>query len=313
MSPIDPRAQALLDEWASSPAVPVAQLTPRIVRESDRAVEALQPPPERVRRVENHLARTLVGDIPIRIFVPLDGEPPYPMLIYFHGGGFVIGIDSYESPLRALANQTRHALCAIEYRLAPEHQFPAAVDDAFAAAEWLVRHAVDLACAEDRVSVAGDSSGGNLAAVVALLNRDRQAFRLRRQVLIYPMLDASCSQPSARLFATGLGFTTEKIAWYFDQYLPRHADRRDPRISPLFATVSQDLPPAFIATAEFDPLRDEAEVYSRLLRSAGVPTTLKRYSGMIHGFLQMGGRLNQARMLMCDVGAALEETSPCPE
>jgi acetyl esterase len=309
MGYVDPQAQTLLDTWAALPTIPVAQLTPLSVRESDRAVEALQAPPEPVQRIEEQLAHTSVGQIPIRVYTPLEGTPPFPIFIYFHGGGFVIGSESYQSPLCALTNRTRHLLCAVEYRLAPEHPFPAAVDDAFAAAQWLIQNAARFGGDQQHIVIGGDSSGGNLAAVVTLLNRDQHAFNLGFQVLIYPMLDATCSQPSTQMFATGYGFSREKIEWYFRHYLPAGVDRRDPRISPLFAAPSQDLPAAFIATAEFDPLRDEAEVYAQRLRSAGAPVTLKRYAGMIHGFFQMAGMLDQGKTLIADIGAALQKVS----
>jgi len=309
MSSVDPQVQALLDKWAAFPPIAVSQLTAASVRKSDRDVETLQYPPEPIQRIDEHIAETPGGPIPICTYTPLEGTPPFPVLIYFHGGGFVIGSDSYESPLRALTNRSRHLLCAVKYRLAPEHPFPAAVDDAFAATEWLAHNVSRLGGDAQRLAIGGDSSGGNLAAAVTLLNRDRRVGDLRLQVLIYPMLDATCSQPSTQTFAQGYGFSTEKIRWYFGQYLPQHIDRRDPRISPLFAPTLQGLPPAFIATAECDPLRDEAEHYAQRLREAGVTVTLKRYAGMIHGFFQMAGVIDQGRNLIANIGTELQKAA----
>ena len=307
MKAVDSQVQNLLDEWATSPIIPISELTPQMVRASDTDVKQLQADPEPVRQIEDYIASTPVGNVPIRVYTPLKGIPPFPVFIFFHGGGFVIGGESYQAPIRAITNRSECLVCAVEYRLAPEYPFPAAVDDASAAFEWVVNNASQLKGDSNRIAIGGDSSGGNLAAVIALINRERKTFTLKHQVLIYPMLDATCSQPSIQEFATGYGFTTEKINWYFDQYLPKHIDRNQERISPLFAKSLRNLPPAYIATAECDPLRDEAEVYGARLQEAGVPITLKRYKGMIHGFFQMAGVLDQGKMLIDDIGLQLKK------
>lgn len=306
-SGLDPQARRLLDAWAALASAAAGERTARSVRDSDRSVQALQPLPEPVQRMDVVAAQTPSGDLPVHVYTPLGAAPPLPVLVYFHGGGFVIGGESYDSPLRALANRSRHLVCAVDYRLAPEHPFPAAEEDAWAATEWLVGSARQLGGDDRRISVGGDSSGGNLAAVVALQSAGR--LPLCHQLLIYPMLDATCSQPSVRTLGTGYGFTKEKIEWYFDQYLPAGTNRRDPRVSPLFAPLPSGLPPAFVATAEFDPLRDEGEAYARRLRRAGVPVTLKRYPGMIHGFLQMAGVLDGGERLISDAAQALRNCS----
>lgn len=307
MKVVDPQVQSLLEEWAAAPTIPISELTPQIVRISDRDVQALQDDPEPVRQIEEYIASTSVGDIPIRAYLPLKGDAPFPILIFFHGGGFVIGSESYESSIRAITNRAECLVCAVQYRLAPEDPFPAAVNDALAASEWIVKQANQLKGDASRTAIGGDSSGGNLAAIVTLINSERKVFDLQYQLLIYPMLDATCSQPSTQEFGTGYGFTTEKIKWYFDQYLPKGIDRQQQRVSPLFAKNLRDLPPTYIATAECDPLRDEAEVYGARLQEAAVPVTLKRYKGMIHGFFQMAGVLDQGKMLIDDIGLQLKK------
>lgn len=307
MCAVDPQAQLLLNKWAEVPSIPIAQLTAASIRATDRTVETLQAPPEAVQQIEEYIAATSEGHIRIRIYSPFEGTAPFPVCVYFHGGGFVVGSESYESPIRALTNRSGHILCVVEYRLAPEQPFPAAIDDAFAATEWIAHNADRFGGDPRHIAICGDSAGGNLAAVVTLLNQERHAFDLRFQVLVYPMLDATCSQPSTRLLAQGYGFSTEKIQWYFSQYLTPHIDKRDPCISPLFAENLRGLPPAFIATAEYDPLRDEGEAYAQRLLDAGVSVTLKRYEGMIHGFFQMAGVLDQGKSLIADMGTELRK------
>jgi len=310
MSILDPKARALLEEWAREPGLPVSQRTPDYVRIIDRSVEALQEPPEQMARVWEVAARYRSHEVPVKVYQPHASEGPLPILIYLHGGGFVVGPESYESPIRAISNRSGYLVCAIHYRLAPESKFPTAVEDAFMASEWIVKNAAKLGGNPEVTVIGGDSSGGNLAAVISQLNKQRSAFELEAQILIYPMLDATCSQPSVSEFATGYGFTREKIEWYFGQYMSASVEKTDPRLSPLSANDFSGLPAAVIATAEFDPLQDEGEAYGRALIHAGVAVKMKRYLGAIHGFLQMAGALKQGKTLIEDIAQELRAISP---
>jgi acetyl esterase len=293
---VDPQVRALLDRWAAEPATPVDELTPEEVRADDLAVLDLQDAPPALHAVDDIEIPGPAGALTARVYRPR--PDPLHTVLYLHGGGFVCGPEGYDAPLRGLAHASGCEILALHYRLAPEHRYPAAVEDALAGARW-------LAAGVDGFGVAGDSAGGNLAAIVThalAAEGSPPAF----QALIYPMLDATAGSPSYDEFASGYGFTREKSLWYFDQYLVPEADRRVPDVSPLFAAALAGLPPTLIATAEYDPLRDEAETYADDLRRAGVDVELRRYPGMIHGFFQMTGALDGARRLHADLAAWLK-------
>jgi acetyl esterase len=300
MAQVDPQVRALLDRWAAGTSTPVSALTAEEVREDDLAVLALQRPPAALHSVEDLEAPGPDGPVPVRVYRPREG-PLHPVL-FFHGGGFVIGRKGYDAPLRDLAHASDCLLVAPEPRLAPEHPFPAAARDALAAARWLPTAAPALGASDAAPGVGGDSSGGNLAAGVTQ-QLVREGTPPAFQVLVYPMLDATASAASYAEFATGFGFSAEKSRWYFDRYLPPGIDRRDSRVSPLFSRDLAGLPPTLIATAECDPLRDEGERYGQRLREAGVAAEVRRYPGMIHGFFQMTGALAGARELHADLAA----------
>ena len=299
MPELDPEVRELLDRWAAAPAVAVSELTADAVREDDLGVLALQRAPGELHSVADLEVPGAEGVLRTRVYRPRPGRL-HPVL-FLHGGGFVIGREGYEAPLRELALASGCLIVAPEGRLAPEHPFPAATDDALAAARWLAAEAGALGASDARPAVAGDSSGGNLAAIVAH-ERARDGATPSFQVLIYPMLDATASSASYDDFAAGYGFSSEKSRWYFDQYLPEGIDRRDPRVSPLFDQELGDLPPTLIVTAECDPLRDDGERHAAALRQAGVQVELRRYPGMIHGFFQMTGALAGSRRLHRELG-----------
>jgi acetyl esterase len=288
--PITPQVARLLAEWAAVPTTPVTELSAEKVRADDRAILDLQRPPPRLFAIED--VSLPGGQLTARIYRPRRGK--LPTMIYFHGGGFVIGAASYDRVLRELAVATDHLIVAPNVRLAPEHPFPAAVNDALAATRCVLQTAAELGAVPGRIGVCGDSSGGNLAAVVAW-ELARQSGPLAFQVLVYPMLDATASLPSYRTFAKGYGFTREKSLWYFGQYLPERVERRDPRVSPLFAPSLEGLPPTLVITAEYDPLRDDGEEYARRLEDAGGSVELRRFTGVIHGFFQMTGAVDAAQ------------------
>ena len=218
------------------------------------------------------------------------------MLLYFHGGGWVIGnIESSDALCRILTNAAGCIVVSVDYRLAPEHPFPAAVDDAYHAAMWAAANAASFGGDPLRLAVGGDSAGGNLAAVVAQIARDRGKPAIRFQLLIYPVTDAACDTPSYSENADGYFLTRDAMQWFWNHYARSDADRNHPYASPLRASNLAGLPAALVITAEFDPLRDEGERYAERMRAAGTPVQLTRYDGMIHGFFAMGAMIDQGR------------------
>jgi acetyl esterase len=239
--------------------------------------------------VENKSIPGPGGPIPIRIYTPRDIAKPLPVIVYFHGGGWVFGdLDSHDNLCRALATKTSAIVIAVDYRLAPEHRFPAAVDDALAAVHWVAKEGASIGADVTRIAVSGDSAGGNLAAAVSLAVRDQGGPAIRAQALIYPATDiTNQNRASARDFARGFFLTSERMNWFFDHYVPDKAMRSNPLASPLLAADHHHLPPALVITAQFDPLRDEGEAYADVLKRAGVPVQLRRFEGVIHGFASM--------------------------
>jgi len=276
-----------------------------LARQMMDSLNDLAGPGEPVHHVEDREVPGPAGAIPARLYRPA-ADGPLPLLVYFHGGGWVLGgLASHDSVCRSLANGAGCAVLAIDYRLAPEHRFPAAVDDCYAATEWAAANAATLGADPKRVAVGGDSAGGNLTAVVAQLARDRGAPSLRFQLLVYPATDAGYDTPSYHENATGYLLELDGMRWFYDHYLGGASDRSDPRASPLRTRDLRGLPPALVITAEFDPLRDEGERYAVRLREAGVPVTLHRYDGMIHGFFAMGSVLDQGKLSVAEAAAAL--------
>jgi acetyl esterase len=245
------------------------------------------------------------GGVAARLYVPDGATAPGPLLVYFHGGGHVLGdVDTHDAMCRWLARETRIRLLAVDYRLAPEHPFPAAVDDALAGFRYATAHAAEIGADPARVAVGGDSAGGNLAAVVAQLavgDDPPPAY----QLLIYPVCDYSRARRSYELFGTGFLLTAAEMRWYRAHYLPDEEASRDPRASPLLREDLTGLPPAYVATAGFDPLRDEGEDYARALRAAGVPVTLRRHAGWVHGFANVIGLGYRVSGPMYEIAAAL--------
>ena len=248
------------------------------VRAVDRAIPGPEQPPAQ-RGTEPG------GEIPVRIYTPDGGGEPLPVLVLFHGGGFIAGSpDSHDGGTRELCAQARAIVVSVDYRLAPEHKFPAAAEDCYAALLWAAEHAAELGGDPTRLAVTGDSAGGNLAAAVALMNRDRGGPSLALQVLVYPVIDPACASPSAVANGEGYLLTTASMRWMWSLYVNGVDDYANPYSAPIAAASLAGLPPALVITAEFDPLRDEGEAYGRALEAAGVPVTIIRYDGMIHGF-----------------------------
>jgi acetyl esterase len=303
MTPVDPQARALLERWAATPGVPVERLTATQVRREDLAVLDLQATPDRLHTVADIEVPGPASAMAARVYRPRPGR--LQTILYLHGCGFVIGPEGYDAPLRQLALSSGCLIVALHHRLAPEHRFPAALEDVVAGATWLTENLETVGGLDVPLGVMGDSSGGNLAAV-AVRTLTRDGVPLAFQALVYPMLDATASSDSYAEFASGYGFSREKSLWYFDQCLPPEVDRRAPNVSPLFELDLAGLPPTLIATAECDPLRDEGEAYARNLRDAGVDVTVRRYRGMIHGFFQLTAALEASRQLHNDLAEWLK-------
>ena len=303
---IDPQVQEFLDELKLLKAPSLSTLTPDEARVGMIVSSAALGSPEPVEKTEDCRVPGPSGEIPVRIYRS-DVAGPLPVLVYYHGGGWVLGgIATHEAFCCSIANAAECIVVSVAYRLAPEYKYPAAADDAYAATKWVFEHAWRFDGDPQRIAVGGDSSGGNLAAVVALMARDRAAFRPVLQVLIYPITDFNLDRPSYRENADGYMLTREDMAWFWQCYLARSEDGYQPYASPLRAANLDGLPPALVITAQYDPLRDEGEAYAARLREASVPVVLTRYNGMIHGFIRRTARFDQARVAVNEMVSALK-------
>ena len=240
--------------------------------------------PEPVAKVEDRTIPTPTGDLPIRLYTP-EGDGPLPVLVFFHGGGWVVGnLESHDATCRALANAAGCITLAVDYRLAPEHKFPAAPEDCYEATKWAVLNAAALGGDPQRVAVGGDSAGGNLAAAVALMSGDRGAPSLAYQLLLYPVTNHSFETESCKQNGEDYLLTKDSMVWFWDHYLENDEAGNAPYASPLQAKYVNSPPPGLVITAEFDPLRDEGEAYGKRLQDAGADIKISRYDGTIHGF-----------------------------
>ncbi len=294
---LHPEVRALLEMMDAQGAPPLETQDPVEARGARlEPMKMLGGEPDALGRVENLLVPGPDGDVPVRLYASGHGGLR-PALVYFHGGGFVFGnLDSHDAVCRALAKESGAMVISVDYRLAPEHKFPAAVDDAYAATVWVAANAEKLGIDARRIAVGGDSAGGNLATVVAMRCRDAGGPTLAAQVLIYPVTDVSSFETgSHRELGEGYFLTRAGMEWFTGHYLASADQKRHPEASPLLAPNLSGLPPALVITAEFDPLRDEGEAYAQRLKQAGVPVTATRYPGMIHGFVSMRGVLSGGR------------------
>jgi acetyl esterase len=313
---LHPDAQRVLDLVRASGRPPFETLDPREARELYRAGRAvLQPDPPPVALTRDLAAPAPHGTIPLRLYRGLGTEATarLPALVYFHGGGWVFGdLDTHDVVCRQLANDARCAIVAVDYRVAPEDKFPAAVEDAIAATRWIAANAASLGLDAARLAVGGDSAGGNLATVVALDARDRGGPALRYQLLVYPAVEFAMTHESHRRFTEGVPLTSRTVAWFRDLYLRDAADRADWRASPLRAPDLAALPPAYLLTAGFDPLADEGDDYAQRLAAAGVAVTRRHVDDQIHGFLTMGRFIAASSTTIADAAAALREAFTPP-
>jgi acetyl esterase len=305
---LHPQAQALCDMVNAMGGANASDEQLQAARDGLAALTAMGAgEPQPVAHVED---RTIPGprgapDIAVRVYRPTD-DPALPVLVWLHGGGWTLGSVEMHDPItRALANAAGCIVVSVEYRLAPENPFPAPLDDAWTALQWVAEHAAEIGGDPNRIAVGGDSAGGNLAAACALLARDAGAPRLALQLLVYPALDAACD--TASHVENGKGYLLEEVQmeWFYNCYLRGGADGGDWRISPARATSLEGVAPAFVLTAEYDPLRDEGDAYARALDDAGVAVWHSSYQGMIHAFFGLTAMFDDATVALDEVAGAL--------
>jgi len=301
---LHPQCKAFLDQLAAMGGRPLHELTPAEARSMALPPDlagAAQP----VHHVDDRRIPGPRGPILVRLYTP-GPAAKRPALIYFHGGGFVLGnLDMCDRPCRTLANLAGCVVVSVEYRLAPEHKFPAAVDDAYAVTRHIIEHGAAFGIDRNAIAIGGESAGANLAAVTALRARDAQMPPLAFQLLVYPLVDFDDDSLSRREFADGHFLTTAALDYFARLYLAGPADRKHPHASPLYASDFAALPPAYIVTAECDPLRDQGETYASRLEQSGVRVACKRYDGMIHPFFSLAGIVDGGRTAIEDAAAAL--------
>jgi len=306
-----PQAKALLEQLDAQNAPPTYGVTPEVAREQFRRLTAEMEPTE-VGDIADFAIEGPEGPIPIRAYVP-EGEGPFPVLVYYHGGGWVIGgIDEYENVTSAICDRAGAVVLSVDYRLAPEHLFPAQLEDAYAALVWASEFAADVSGDPERVAVGGDSAGGNLAAAVSLLSRDRGGPDIDHQSLIYPAVASPVIHDFDSYEENAEGYFLERrsIEWFYERWLPSELHARNEYAAPLLARDLSGLPSATVVTAGFDPLRDEGISYADRLAEADVPVHHQHYEDMIHGFASMTEMLDTAHaavdVVADEVAAALD-------
>lgn len=327
---LNAQMQTVIDQFKKFAAPPLQDLSPENARNlptlknaleeltaehtAARVMTILKPMPMRVGAVSHILIPSAEGDLLARVYAPLsDVQEPLPVIVYFHGGGWVIAnLDVYDPSCRALANAAGSIVVSVAYRQAPEHRFPAATQDAHAAVQWVLANAASLGGDPARVAVAGESAGGNLATVACLMARDQGGQMPMFQLLIYPVVNYGFSTLSYQEHHDAVPLNAAMMPWFFKHYLPDEATGQNPYVSPLRAANLADLPPAFIITAENDPLCDEGEEYAVRLARAGVLATAKRYDGVTHEFFGLAGVVSTAQEAVDDAAAALKQAFARP-
>lgn len=308
--PLDPQAQQVIEQLAALGFPPVHTVSPEQARINARLRPRVAGP--EVARVENRRIPGPESDIPVRLYTPA-GAGPFPILAWFHGGGWVVGdLDMADPTARHLSVGAGCIVMSVDYRLAPETKFPGPADDCYAATQWAVQHAAQINGDPDRIAVGGDSAGGNLAAAVSLMARDRRGPALVFQLLVYPVTQRDYTTSSYQSYADGYLLSRDSMQWYWDHYLHSPAEACNPYAAPLVAQDLSGLPPALVITAECDPLCAEGAAYARRLQEAGVPSTYSCYDGMIHGFFGMPAVLDKGKRAIAEAAAALQRAFTVP-
>ncbi len=316
------KMQQVLDEFTAFGAPPIPSLSAENARQlptmADAAMaaiskhamaRAMKPVPEPIGRIEHRVIPGAAGDMLLRVYTPDTETTPLPVLVYFHGGGWVIAtLDTYDSSCRSLAKEAECIVVSVAYRQAPEHKFPAAADDAFAAFQWVAKNAAELGGDPAHVAIGGESAGGNLAAVVSLMSRDKSATMPVHQLLVYPVLDYAFDTLSYAENADAKPLDKPTMQWFWKMYLESEADGKNPYASPLRATDLSGLPPATVILDEIDPLRSEGEAYAEKLEAAGVPVTATCYKGVTHEFFGMAAGVPEAKQAVEEAAGGLRMT-----
>ncbi|MBB6453732.1 acetyl esterase [Salirhabdus euzebyi] len=307
---VNPGIQFFLDKLAELPKVPMEMIPAQVYREkSKEMMEFPQEAPEEVRQVENRVLNLEGRDIPVRVYTPAGEEQAtYPGLVYYHGGGWVIGdLDSHDPICRLLANRANCVVVSVDYRLAPENKFPAAVEDAYDSLVYVSAHAEEFKIDPNRIAVGGDSAGGNLATVACIIAKEKQTPSVIHQLLLYPATGRKEEYPSLLENGEGYFLTMEMMNWFSKHYFNDESDYQHPHASPIFYPDLSGLPPATILTAQYDPLRDEGKAYADELEAQGVEVTFKNYEDLIHGFANFIGFVPAAKEAMEEVAGYLRD------
>lgn len=307
---LNPLLKNFLAQLYAQPGPKTWEFTPTEARQAFALLmQFVAPKNVIVGKVEDLRASGPNGHIPLRSYTPPGaGSAPLPALVFFHGGGFVIGnLDTHDGICRVLCRESGVRVIAVDYRLAPEHKFPAAVDDAYAALCWVAANAARLGVDTNRMAIGGDSAGGALATVSARTAKEKGGPQLALQLLMFPPADLAADTPSRRNWTDGYFLDRLTIKWFFNNYLPEGADRRDPRLSPLHAPDLQGVAPVWLLTAEYDPLHDEGLEYAAKLRESGVSVTVMDYPGLVHDFIYLDAVLPQAREALRAAAAAVRD------
>jgi len=310
LMPVDPQVRQILDHGKLLPAMET--LSVDAARKRCLETFCTKDVPEYIKEIENRILNisidNIVQRIKVRIYTP-ESRAPLPVLVYFHGGGFVVNsLDTHDAICRNLANNGNCIVISVDYALSPEYKYPLALKQCYNVTAWVAQHAAEIGGDPLRIAVGGDSSGGTLATGVTLMARDLMTPGICFQLLLYPALDYYLpGTPSYHKFSTGYSLTRQIMIWFFSHYLPVEFDKDDPYLFPARAKSHENLPPALIITAEYDPLRDEAELYAKLLETAGGSATLKQYHGMIHGFIIMHETIDTGKTALAYAGSILKK------
>jgi acetyl esterase len=307
--PLDPLVKAFLDRAAAIPRPKTWEVPPAVMRQSFAAMMQMAAAKDvAIGKVENFTIPGPADEIRARSYVPVAAVGPLPTLIYFHGGGFVAGgLESHDGLCRLFCAEGGFKVIAVDYRLAPEHRYPAAIDDAWTATQWIEANAAELGVDAGRIAVGGDSAGGMLAAIVTQLAREKGGLRIAFQLLLFPNTQIGSETQSLKEFAVGYFLERRAIEYFYSLYLPPEADKNSPKVSPLRARDFAGLPPAYIMLAGYDPLHDEGLAYAEKLRAAGVKVTVQDYADLVHGFIYLQTVLPQAHDAVAAAAKAVKQ------